>query len=369
MHNFPPNWKDLNVALCHDWLTGMRGGERVLEILCQGFPHSSISTLFCGPSTVSDIITSHPIITSHLQKVPGILRNYRHLLPLFIPAIRAMPAPQADLLISTSHCVAKALPTNPSTRHICYCFTPMRYAWTFFDEYFGNNPAKALLAKPMLAYLRAWDRRSASQVDQFIAISDHIRKRISRCYNRDSLVVYPPVDTTRCTPSDSPPSCDYDLIVSALVPYKKIDLAIRAYAKLGYPLKIVGAGSQLNHLQSLATPNIQFLGWLDDDQILDLYRNCRQLIFPGEEDFGIVPVEVQACGRPVVAFARGGALETIVADHSGVFFQQQSVESILDAISTAASTNWDPATIRNNAQRFNTNNFITSLTSAMTSVI
>lgn len=357
---FPPTWSTLNAALCHDWLTGMRGGERVLEILCEGFPAAPLYTLLHNPRSVSATINLHKIHTSWLQGIPGIERSYRHLLPLFPGAMeRFHPAP-ADLLISTSHCVAKNIRPSGATAHLCYCFTPMRYAWLFHDEYLGANPLKRLAAHPVLAWLRRHDRMTASRVTRFVAISRHVQARIKMFYGRDSDVVYPPVDLDRWTPGTQAPG-SFDLVASALVPYKRLDLAIRAYNRMRLPLKVVGVGSELATLRRLAGPSIEFLGWQSDEQLLGLYRGCRALIFPGEEDFGIVPLEVQACGRPVIAFACGGALETVADGVSGVFFQEQTEESLIDAIERCAGCSWDANSIRRNAERFGINTFIRGL--------
>ncbi len=360
MKQFPKEWADLNVALAHDWLTGMRGGERVLELLCEGFPRAPIHTLIHKPDGVSDLINRHPIHTSVLQRVPDITRRYRYFLPLYPWAVsRFKPAP-ADLLISTSHCLAKGLPRPPGARHLCYCFTPMRYAWTFYEEYFGTNPFKKMILKPILRALRHWDHTNSYSVDRFVAISHHVQKRIQRFYGRGADVVYPPVDTERCTPGDH--SHDgYDLIVSALVPYKRIDLAVETYTRSGYPLVVVGTGTEYERLRTVAGPHIRFLGWETDAAILDLYRKCRMLIFPGEEDFGIVPVEAQACGKPVIAYGKGGALETVIHRETGVHFHEQTPESLQNAIEFGATHRWDSAHIRKNAERFSTENFIAGL--------
>lgn len=357
---FPTSWQNRDVTFCHDWLTGMRGGERVLEILCEGFPRAPIRTLIHNRLAVSETINAHPIRTSWLQHVPGIMRNYRMLLPTFPASIASLPPAGGDLLISTSHCVAKGLRVRPGTRHLCYCFTPMRYAWTFHAEYFSGNTVKQTLAAPLLAALRHWDRRASVGVHRFVAISEHVRQRIQTFYGRDADVVYPPVDTERCTPVSGPHG-GFDLIVSALVPYKRIDLAVRAYARLGTPLKIVGIGGELARLRTRATPNVEFLGWLDDNAVRDLYRRCRLLIFPGEEDFGIVPLEAQACGRPVVAFRRGGALETVRENLSGVFFDTQTETALYEAIETAAARTWDTGAIRDHAEAFGEDRFIQGL--------
>ncbi len=359
---FPEKWSEMNVALSHDWLVGMRGGERVFEILCKGFPDADIYTILHNPSAVSEVINQHNVNTSYLQNWPGVTKYYRNLLPFFSSAIEKMREPDADLIISTSHCVAKGLRAKPDAKHLCYCFTPVRYAWMFFDEYLGRNPVKGMLAKPFLEKLRNWDRQASDRVDRFVAISDHIRKRIKKFYDRDADIVYPPVDTERWTIGDGKGEPgDFDLIVSALVPYKKVDLAVKAYTRLGARLKIVGTGSETSNLKALAGSNVEFLGWRSDEEILEIYRTCRMLVFPGEEDFGIVPLEVQACGRPVVAYGKGGALETVSDGVSGVFFKQQTEESLLSAVEECESRKWDAQAIRANTDKFGIQNFIDGL--------
>jgi glycosyltransferase involved in cell wall biosynthesis len=365
--SYPSSWKSLNVTLCHDWLTGMRGGERCLELLCEGFPQAPLYTLLCNPAAISDTLRRHPIHTSWVQRLPAIERHYRHLLPLFPSAIgRFRPAP-ADLLISTSHCVAKGIRPAAGTPHLCYCFTPMRYAWLFHDEYLGGHPLKKLLARPLLAWLRHWDRATAPRVTRFVAISRHVQDRIRRFYGRESDVVYPPVDTDRWTPDGAPPA-DFDLIASALVPYKKLDLAIEVYTRSGRALKVVGTGTEMARLKAMAGSTIEFLGWQPDAALLELYRRCRMLIFPGEEDFGIVPLEAQACGRPVVAFGRGGALETVKDGVSGVFFGEQTPAALRDAIGRCAATRWDAAAIRAHAETFGVPVFIAGLDKSIRAV-
>ena len=364
MSEFPEQWGRQDVVLCHDWLTGMRGGERVLEVLCRGFPSAPIYTLIHNRSAVSGTINGHEITTSWLQKLPGICKHYRLLLPLFPHAVEHLRAPEADLVISMSHCVAKGLRKRGRTKHLCYCFTPMRYAWTFYEEYFGGNPLKGAVMRPLLALLRAWDRRSSRRVDRFVAISEHVRKRIQTFYGRDADVVYPPVDLAKWTPGPDVPG-RFDLIVSALVPYKRIDLAVRAYNRLGAPLKIVGVGSEYPRLRAMAGPNMEFLGWRSDAEVLDLYRGCRMLVFPGEEDFGIVPLEAQACGRPVVAYGRGGVRETVVDGKTGVFFGAQTEASLLDGIRRCESTSWDPRLIRAHTIEYGEDNFVRGLAASI----
>lgn len=362
--HYPENWHSMRTLLCHDWLTGMRGGERVLEILCRGFPNAPIYTLIHNREAVSDVINSHHVHTSFLSRIPRVHELYRHMLPLFPLAIGRLRAEPADLVISTSHCVAKSFIPPQGAKHLCYCFTPMRYAWTFFDEYFGGHPLKAFLARPLLAALRAWDKQTAKRVDCFVAISRHVQLRIEKFYKREALVVYPPVDTNWFTPGDDKHD-GYDLVISAMVPYKRVDLAVKAYSQSGYPLKVVGVGSEYERLRKQAAPNVTFAGWIPDDQTRDLYRRCRFLVFPGEEDFGIVPLEAQACGKPVIAYGRGGALETITNGVTGVFFNEQSETALNDAVRQAQTVKWHRRTIRQHAENFSIQNFIDAFGAAV----
>ena len=364
---YSPDWSDLNVILAHDWLTGMRGGERCLELLCQGFPDAPIFTLKYDEEEVSAIIRKRAVHTSALQHLPFSSKRFRHLLPLFPELIEQMKTPRADLIISTSHCVAKGLVPQPGTRHLCYCFTPMRYT-LFYDDYFGANRLKKRVVMPLLHRLQKWDRHAAQRVDRFVAISEHVRDRIRRFYDRDADIVYPPIDLERCRPGGVRQG-DFDIVVSALVPYKRIDLADAAYTELGFPLKVVGTGSEADELRRVAGPNIEFLGWQSDREIVHLYRTCRYLLFPGEEDFGIVPLEAQACGVPVMAFARGGALETLVPEETAVFFAEQTPKSLVDAVQRATEIDWNEARIRENAERFSTQRFLDGLAESVQSCL
>lgn len=358
--HFPEAWRDMRVALAHDWLTGMRGGEKCLELLGAGFPNAPLYCLVHKRGAVSATIEQRAIHVSALRHVPNIDRYYRYFLPVFPWAIKTMGRPDADLLISTSHCAAKGLPTRKETRHLCYCFTPMRYAWTFHEEYFGSSVKGALL-KPALAALRRWDKSNSRHVDRFVAISHHVKKRIEQFYGREADVVYPPADTDFYTPDYSIAREDFDLIVSALVPYKKIDVAIRAYAAKNRRLVVVGTGTEMDRLKSIAGPSITLTGWQPDEKIRDFYRRCRFLIFPGEEDFGIVPVEAMACGTPVIALRRGGVTETVREGLSGVFFDEQTEDSLNAAVEEATRRAWSPADIRAQAERFSRQAFIDHL--------
>ncbi len=352
--------QDRRVALCHDWLTGMRGGERVLELLCDAFPQAPIHTLLHVTGSVSQRIASHPIQTSPLQRVPGIADAYRHYLPIMPLLARSWrPDPGLDLLVSTSHCVAKAIRPGPRTRHVCYCFTPMRYAWLFQEEYFPH-PLKRALLRPLLAGLRAWDKATAPRVHRFVAISGHVRERIRRFYGRDADVVYPPANTRFFHPGEAARE-DFDFIISALVPYKKVDLAVRAYTRSGHPLKVMGSGSGMEALRAMAGPNVEFLGRQPDEVLREHYQRCRFLIFPGEEDYGITPVEAMACGTPVVAFGRGGVTETVQEGVTGVFFTEQNEEALNAAVARAACLPWDRIAIRRRAELFDETSFCRGL--------
>ena len=345
----------LEAALAHDWLTGMRGGERVLELLCRRFPKAPIYTLIHDPNAVSATINSHQIHTSWLQRMPGIMRHYRHFLPLFSGAAAFAQARRPF----HQHQPLRGKRLSPSgSRHLC-CATPMRYAWVCPKDYFGRSPCCAA-DKTLLAALRHWDAAN-SRVDKFVAISRHVQQRIRDYYGRDADVVYPPVNTEYWTPdpaADQRPRPgrelgEYYLVLSALVPYKRIDIAVKACAKSGKPLRVVGSGTEYENLRKAAGPNIQFLGRLPDDEIRNLYRNCRALLFPGEEDFGLVPLEVQACGRPVMALGRGGALETVRKDVTGLFFATPDPDALNEAVARFESATWDPAAICSHAEAFN----------------
>lgn len=354
--------RDLKVALAHDWLNGMRGGERCLDLICQEFPQAELYTLLYRPELVSAAIRNRPVHVSGLQRVPGFRNHYRWFLPLFPLAMESFRVPAGtDLVLSTSHCAAKGLVPPPGAKHLCYCFTPMRYAWSLQEDYFGRNPVKRAVLDLALGRLRKWDRAASARVDRFVAISRHVKARIEQFYGREATVVYPPVATQFFTPDARGGHDGYDLIVSALVPYKRVDLAVQAYSQTGYPLKIAGVGTEWAALKKSAAPNVEFLGRVPDEGIRELYRRCRFLAFPGEEDFGIVPLEAQACGKPVLAFGKGGLLETVVAGQTGVFFGEQTAEALAEAAARAEGLAWDAAAIRRHAEQFSAARFLAGL--------
>ena len=356
----------MRIALVHDWLTGMRGGEKVLEVLCEIFPDADLYTLICLRDRVSKIIREMKIQTSFLDKLPLASRHYRSLLPLFPSAIEQFNLKGYDLVISTSHCVAKGVLSAPDTLHISYCFTPMRYLWDMNPEYFsGRRPGlRSLPLSFFLNYLRMWDVSSSRRVDAFIAISRHVQRRILKYYGRESTVIYPPVDCDFFTlPEEGDRPGDYFLMVSALTPYKRADIAVEAFNRSGRRLVVVGDGPQLRRLKNLARSNVELLGWQSDEAVRGYYRDCRALIFPGEEDFGITPVEAQACGKPVIAYGRGGVLESVIPfpedGCTGVLFDEAKPESLLGAIDVLEGNlaRFNARRIRANALRFNKSRF------------
>ncbi len=332
----PPDLSGLRVALVHDWINGRRGGEKCLEVLCEAFPHAQLFTLIHEPGSAGPTIGRMQIRTSPLQRIPGVQRHYRKLLPLMPLAARAWRPGAVDLVVSLSHCVAKAVRVPAGVPHVCYCFTPMRYAWDGRDAYLDGWSGRSLtrgLAGWTLDRLRAWDRATARNVSHFVAISETVRERIERCYDRESVVIQPPVDTDFYTPGDTTPAArePYYLCVSALVPYKRLDHAVRACTALGRRLVVIGAGPDRERLEELAGPTVEFLGWQPDAVVRDHLRRCRALLFPGVEDFGIVPIEALACGTPVLALGIGGAAET-VDDRVGRVFGDRTAEGLLAAI-------------------------------------
>jgi len=345
----------MRVALVHDWLTGMRGGEKVLDALCELYPEADIFTLIHEAGRLNERIESHRIITSALQRWPVLRRRYRHCLPFFPGLIERFDFSGYDLVVSSSHCVAKSVIVPPSTVHVCYCHSPMRYAWDQFEAYFGVErvglAAHHLVYRPMMRRLARWDARTANRVGRFVANSRYVAGRIGRYYNRTSTVVYPPVDTTFYEPSAITPG-PHVLIVSALVPYKRIDLAIEATRRAGRTLRIVGEGPERARLEAQGHPHVTFLGRLPDVAVREEYRQAAAVLLPAEEDFGIVPLEAQACGRPVVALGKGGALETVIDGETGVLVPDSDPARWADALNRLDALAITPAAARRQAERF-----------------
>jgi len=340
----------MKVAIIHDWLTGMRGGEKCLEVFCELYPDADVFTLLHIPGSVSERIENMRIHTSVVQNFPLASRAYRFYLPFFPTVIEKFNLRGYDLVISSSHCVAKGVRPDPDAFHVCYCYTPMRYAWDMSHTYFRKDVMGRFskwIVPFFLNYLRMWDTYSNERVDRFVSISNHITRRIMKHYRRKADVIYPPVNCGQFKVGRT--SEDFYLIVAAFAPYKRIDLAVHAFNELGLPLKIVGIGQERKRLMRIAKSNIEFLGWLSDAELADYYARCRAFVFPAEEDFGIAPLEAQISGKPVIAYGGGGVLETVrgfVAsgdraqdkarmkdgDYTGIFFPRQTVEDIIGAV-------------------------------------
>ena len=328
----------MRMALVHDWLTGMRGGEKVLSLLCRLMPQADLLTLIHTPGVGDAHIERMRIKTSFLNELPRVERYYRYLLPAMPLAIEAMEAQAYDLIVSLSHCVAKGVIRRPDSAHACYCFTPMRYVWSQEQAYRGQMGLTGRLLRAAKGYFRAWDLRSAAHVDLFMATSQNVAGRIQRIYHRPADVVYAPIDTDYYTLGDERRE-DFYLMVTALAPYKRADQAVEACRRLRRPLKIIGSGQQAEALRRTCPPNVELLGWQSDAVVREHYRRCRALLFPGEEDFGLVPLEAMACGAPVIAYGAGGALETVLdvegADPdgpTGLLYAPQTVDGLVSAI-------------------------------------
>jgi glycosyltransferase involved in cell wall biosynthesis len=343
------------VALVHDWLTGMRGGEKVLEAIAALYPDAPIFTLVHVPGSVSPALESRRIVTSIVNRLPASATRYREYLPLFPTVIEGFDLDEFDLVISTSHCAAKSVVVPGRTPHICYCHSPMRYAWDQFDSYFGPDQVgrwRSRLLRRVLARIARWDAATADRVDRFVANSIYVAGRIRRYYNREATVVYPPVDTEFYRPDPARRPEPFFLIVSAMVPYKRLDVAIRACRRAGARLTIVGRGPEEPRLRAMADDGVEFRGWLTDEEIRDLYQRCSAVLMPGVEDFGVVPVEAMACGRPVVALARGGAVESVVDGETGFLVSDDSVDAFADAVAAIPAKALDPSAIRRHAEQF-----------------
>jgi len=366
----------MKVAIVHDWLTGMRGGERCLEVFCELFPEADIYTLLHVKGTVTPTIESHPIRTSLVQRLPLSGRYYRHYLPLLPLAADLLSIDDCDLVLSSSHCVAKNVRVPAGACHIAYLHTPMRYVWDQFEAYFGPGRASWPVRKAMRV-LRGWLQRkdvaTSQRVHYFIANSRHVARRILDYYGREAAVIYPPVDVDAFELSERDDG--YFAMVTAFAPYKRVDIAVEAFNQLGLPLKIIGSGQDEARLKKMAGANVEFLGWKSDADVREAYAGCRALIFPGEEDFGIVPVEAMASGKPVIAYAKGGALETVVPLNeerdqpagleargqapTGVLFPEQTPDALINAVDyfEGHRERFDPAGIREHAESFNRERF------------
>jgi glycosyltransferase involved in cell wall biosynthesis len=350
----------MRVAITADWLNSFGGAERVLLELHDMFPDAPIYTTVHDPAGLPASMRGWDVRTSFLQRIPFARRRHQAFLPLMPLAFEQFDMSEYDLVLTTSSACAKGVITRPGTLNVCYCYTPSRYLWDLYHEYTRDHPARMAIA-PVAHWLRVWDRLSADRVDHFVAISHEVAGRIARHYSREPEVIYPPVDVDRFTPTRRPPE-DFYLVVSRLVAYKRIDLAIQAANRLKRKLVVVGDGGERKRLEAMAGPTVEFAGRLPDEEIASLYARCRAFLFPGFEDFGITPVEVQAAGRPVIAYGRGGATETVIDGVTGVLFSEQTVESIADAMLQADRIAFDPSLCRRNAERFDRFEFRRRLT-------
>jgi glycosyltransferase involved in cell wall biosynthesis len=350
------------VALVHDWLTGMRGGEKVLDAICELYPDAPLFTLVHVKGSVSSRIEARQIVTAFTNRLPGASRFYRQYLPFFPAAVELFDLDGYDLVISTSHCAVKSVVTTGAAVHVSFCHSPMRYAWDQFEAYFGPaqvGRARHTLLQRAMAAMARWDRATAGRVDRYVANSHYVAARIRRYYNRGSTVVYPPVDTAFYRPPDDrrQPRAGL-LVVSALVPYKRLETAIDAARLAGEKLSIVGTGPELTHLERRAGPDVTFLGWRSNDEIRGLYQASAATLLPGIEDFGLVPVEAQACGCPVVALSEGGAAETVVDGLTGVLVSDRSTDAFVAGLARLRTLSFDPDRLRHHAGTFSRDRFL-----------
>lgn len=364
----------MRVAIVHDWLLGMRGGERILNVFCQIFPQAELFTLIYDEGSLTPTLENRPIHTSFLQNLPFIKKRYRNYLPLFPLAIESLNLEGFDLIISSSHCVAKGAKRRNGSTHFCYCYTPMRYMWVFFEQYFGSYPLwKKSLVKLFGEYLKRWDIATLPRVDEFIAISETVKERIHSVYNRDSIVIYPPVEIDKFRFDPLRKKGDYYVCVSALVPYKRVDIIVEAFNKMrDKKLVIVGDGDLRKDWEDRrVSHNIKFTGWVHHDEVVKICSGAKAFLFAALEDFGIAPVEAQALGLPIIAYGKGGTEETVIpingsrkeANPTGLFFYEQEARSLIDAIHEfeRREDEFNPLNARRNAERFSEEKFVSNI--------
>lgn len=348
----------MKIALVHDFLTQQGGAEKVLETIHEIYPEAPIYVLFYDKNKMGTRFDAKEIHTSFLQKIPGAIKHYQWLLPLMPAATEHLNLSNFDLVISSSSAFANGVITSPDTLHICYCHTPTRYLWTDTHEYISNLNRNGLVKKfiPLfLNRLRMWDRLAADRVDIFIGNSQTVKKRIAKYYNKKSEILYPPVEIEKF--SISPIQQDYYLTGGRLVPYKRFDLTIQAFNKTKKTLKIFGTGPEYHKLKKLAGPTVQLLGRVKEDQLIKLYQEAQAFIHPQEEDLGITPIESMACGRPIIGYAKGGLLETVIHNETGIFFKEQTVDALIHALRIFENQKFNPQKIRHHAEQFSKERF------------
>lgn len=357
----------MKVAIVHDWLTNWGGAEQVLKRITELYPGAPVYTVVYREKTMSKEFSD--VRPSYIQKFPFADKLYNKYLPFFPKAVESFDLSEYDLVISSSTCCAKGVLTRADAVHVCFCATPMRYAWDFYFEYKNHaSPLFRWLIPHYMHKIRLWDALSSMRVDAFMANSKNVSRRIKKHYRRDSTVVYPFGDTEFYTPVETPTE-EYYFIASRFVSYKRIDLAIQACERLGRKLIVSGGGGEEKALRKLAGENTTFVGRCSNEELRNYYQNCKAFLFPGEEDFGITPVEAQACGRPVIAYGKGGALETVLKDETGVFFEEQTVDSLCEAILRFESMEFSKEKIRENALRFSKEAFDKSFTAAVNAAL
>jgi len=349
----------MRIALVHYWLVGLRGGEKVLEAICDIYPEADIYTHIYDADAVGPVIRAHKVITTFISRLPFARRLYRSYLPLMPFALEALDLSQYDLVISSESGPAKGVLTRPDAIHVCYCHSPMRYLWDQYELYRASAGPLARMMMPVLSpFLRLWDVISSNRVDHFIANSRFVAKRIQKTYRREAEVIFPPVKLEEYSIEDHP-ALDYYFFISQLEAYKRADIVIEAANRLGRRLIVVGGGSEEERLRKIAGPSVTFLGRQTTEEIAKLYKNCRALLFAGTEDFGIIFLEAMASGRPVIAYAAGGALDAVVEGKTGLFFKEQTSEALSQAILSfeEKSETFDPRAIRAHAEAFGTETF------------
>jgi glycosyltransferase involved in cell wall biosynthesis len=348
----------MKVAIIHYWLVGMRGGEKVIEALCEMYPQADIFTHVYVPAMVSDRIRQHRVIPTFINALPRAAKMYKTYLPLMPLALEQIDLSGYDLIISSESGPAKGIIPPSDAVHVCYCHTPMRYIWNMYHQYrSGAGRLARLMMPPLTHYLRMWDVTSAARVDSFVANSTTVARRIHRYYGADAVVINPPVETKAFSIAAPSDLGDYYLMAGELVSYKRPDLAVRAFNETKQKLVVIGGGEMLDEIRRLAGPTVKVVGSQPFDVLKLHYARCRALIFPGEEDFGMVPVEAMASGRPVVALGRGGATETVKDGVSGVFFPEQTVEAIASAVERLSHIEFDSRKISAHAEQFGREQF------------
>ncbi len=346
------------IAIVHDWLLGMRGGEYVLEALLEIFPEAEIFTLFYEREKVSDRINSKKINVSSLNKFSIIKRNYKYFLPLFPIEIEKFNLQEFELIISSSHCVAKGIIPSPDAIHVSYIHSPMRYIWDQYTYYFGNKKfLKKYYIDKKLNYLRMWDVSSSNRVDYFVTNSSYVSKRIEKYYRRDSIVIHPPVEVDYFTPGKKSEKEDFFISVGALVPYKRMELLVRAFSKTEFKLVIVGDGSEYKRLKKFSSSNIKIVKSLSREELRELYRKAKAFVFAGVEDFGISFVEAQSTGLPVIAYGKGGVKDIVINEKTGLFFNEQNEEGIIGAVNKFLDLNFNVDIVRENSLKFSKHKF------------